>query len=248
MWKQAIVLLLSLFLAFPAAAGEVRISAAASLKDVLESLEQGWFRTRPGVNFIVNTGASGALAKQISQGAPADIFISAHPQWIDYLVERRRIVPETVSVTVSNRLVFVGRPGKDISSIEDLPKLRRISMGSPRSVPAGQYAEEAMRHAGIYERLLAEGRLVMTQDVRQALVHADRGEVDGAFVYRTDAPLARNAVVLFQIPQELHSPAVYPMGMTPRGEKNSEAAAFFRFLQGAEAGEIFKAHGFEVRP
>lgn len=245
MWKRAILLLISFFLALPATAGEIRFSAAASLKDVLASLEQAWSHARPGVKFIVNTGASGALARQIEQGAPADIFISAHPQWIEFLVGRGAILSETVEVLAANRLVFVGLPGRDISSLHDLPQVRRISMGSPRSVPAGQYAEEALQNAGVYDQL--RGKLVMTQDVRQALVHADRGEVDGAFVYRTDAPLARNAVVYFEISQELHSPIIYPMGMTPRGKENPEAASFYRFLQGEDAREILKAHGFEVR-
>ncbi len=247
MWKRTVLTLFACLIAFPAYAGEVRVSAAVSLTDVLKVLQESYSSNRPGVRFVLNTGASGALAKQILQGAPADIFISAHPQWMDFLVEQRRVSSESVEVFAANRLVFVGRPEHEVSSLRDLLEMRRISMGSPRSVPAGQYAQEALTRAGLYEKLLADGKLVMTQDVRQALVHADRGEVDGAFVYRTDAALARNAVVLFEVPGDLHSPAIYPMAMTERGAQNPEARDFFDFLQGAEARGILQEHGFIVK-
>jgi molybdate transport system substrate-binding protein len=191
-------------------------------------------------------GASGALAKQIAQGAPTDLFLSAHRKWIDYLVDEGRVAPGAVRTLAANRLVFVGAPGVRAASLGDLPALRRIAIGSPQSVPAGQYAEETLRRAGLFDRLAATGQLVMAQDVRQALVYVDRGEVDGAFVYRSDARLARQAVLLFEVPAELHSPITCPMALTVAGALNPEAAAFFDFLQSEGAKRVLEKHGFIV--
>ncbi len=129
----------------------------------------------------------------------------------------------------------------------DLPKLQRIAIGSPKSVPAGQYAEEAMKKAGVYEQLAGAGKLVMAQDVRQALVYADRGEVDGAFVYKTDALLAKEAAILFEVPQDLYAPVTYPMGLTVAGAQSAEARDFFDYLQSTAAKTVLEKYGFIVR-
>jgi molybdate transport system substrate-binding protein len=246
MWRTALILFACLH-SFPAFAGEIRVSAAVSVNEVLKALQESYSRNHPGVNFIVNTGGSGALANQISRGAPADIFISAHPQWMDFLVNQRRVSPGTIEVLAANRLVFVGPPQRKVSSLTDLLQMKRIAIGSPRSVPAGQYAQEALTEAGVYEKLLSGGQLVMTQDVRQALVHADRGEVDGAIVYRTDAALARSAAILFEIPEDLHTPATYPMAMTEAGAQNPEVQDFFAYLQSPEAKATLEKYGFVVK-
>jgi molybdate transport system substrate-binding protein len=162
-------------------------------------------------------------------------------------VNQRRVSPGTIEVLAANRLVFVGPPQRKVSSLTDLLQMKRIAIGSPRSVPAGQYAQEALTEAGVYEKLLSGGQLVMTQDVRQALVHADRGEVDGAIVYRTDAALARSAAILFEIPEDLHTPATYPMAMTEAGAQNPEVQDFFAYLQSPEAKATLEKYGFVVK-
>ena len=110
-----------------------------------------------------------------------------------------------------NKLVFAGKKGISITSLADLKTLQRIAIGTPASVPAGQYAEQAMRAAGVYEDLVKDKKLVMAQDVRQALLYADRGEVDGAFVYKTDALLAKEAEILLVVPDKLYDRISYPM-------------------------------------
>ena len=104
-----------------------------------------------------------------------------------------------------------------VKSLADLKALQRIAIGTPASVPAGQYAEQAMRAAGIYEELEKDKKLVMAQDVRQALIYADRGEVDGAFVYQTDAMLAKEAKILLVVPDDLYDRVSYPMVITTNG-------------------------------
>lgn len=239
-------LLLCLFLTTPLMAAEVRLSVAASMTDAVKDListyqqEQG-----EGISFLPNFASSGSLAKQIAQGAPADLFISANPKWMTYLVEEKRISAESVRTFAFNTLVFVGKKGLAVAGMEDLTKLQRIAIGSPKSVPAGQYAEQAIKAAGLYDQLTT--KLVMAQDVRQALVYADRGETDGAFVYKTDALLAQNAVILLEVPQALYDEVTYPVGLTIEGGAKPEAIAFFEFLKTAEASEILKKYGFFVR-
>ncbi|BCR07014.1 molybdate ABC transporter substrate-binding protein [Desulfuromonas versatilis] len=238
-------LLLCLVLTTPVCAAEVRLSVAASMTDAVNELIASYRIKAAGASFLPNFGSSGALAKQIAQGAPADIFISANPKWMSYLVEQGSIAPGQVRNLAFNSLVFVGRKGLAVASLEDLARLGRIAIGSPRSVPAGQYAEQALKAAGLYDRL--GDRLVMAQDVRQALVYADRGETDGAFVYRTDALLAKEAVILLEVPQGLYDEVTYPVGLTQAGAKNPEAVAFLEYLAADEAAKILTKYGFVVR-
>jgi molybdate transport system substrate-binding protein len=245
MWKKLLFSLFILLAALPATAGEIRLSVAVSLTDAMNEICADYFRAHPGTTCVSNFGGSGTLAKQIAAGAPADLFISANPKWVDFLAGEKRVAADTVRILAANALVFVGPKGR-ASSLADLPKLKRIAIGSPRSVPAGQYAEEAMKKAGVYDQLAAEGKLVMAQDVRQALVYAERGETDGAFVYKTDALLAREAVILFEVPQDFHSPVTYPMALTDSGRANPEAQDFFAFLQSPPARAILSRYGFAI--
>ena len=228
----------------PALAGEVNLSVAASLKEVVNELSDRFTRQHPGIKLIKNHGASGALAKQIENGAPSDIFIAANLEWIEYLKNKKLIDTATIGVFTCNTLVFAGAPGK-ASSMQDLVKLDRIAIGAPKSVPAGEYATEAFRKAGIAKQL--EKKLVMAKDVRECLMYAERDEVDGAFVYKTDALLARKAKILFSVPQELYSRVTYPMSLTVTGAKNNDAAAFFAYLHSDEAKSLLVRFGFSER-
>lgn len=226
------------------AAEEVHLSVAASMTDAFKELDAAFAAGHPGVAMLPNFGSSGALAKQVAQGAAADLFVSANAEWMTYLEKEGKIARQTVRDLARNTLVLVGPQTVPVNSLSDLDAMQRIAIGSPRSVPAGQYAEQAMRAAGVYERLAAAKKLVMAQDVRQALLYADRGEVDGAFVYRTDALLAKKAVILYTVPADLHDAISYPMGLTADGEKNSAARAFYDFLAGPDAMKILEKYGF----
>jgi len=238
-------LLILLAMVTAASAAEVQLSVAASMTDAVKALIAAYRSQAPEVGFQPNFGSSGTLAKQIAQGAPADLFISANPTWMDYLVEQGLVPADQVRPLAGNALVLVGQPGPTVESLADVAKLTRIAIGSPKSVPAGQYAEQALRAAGLYERV--QGRLVLAKDVRQALIYADRGEVEGAFVYRTDALLAQTAGILLEVPPTLYDPVVYPLGLTVAGTANPAAVKFVGFLQSAEAAGVLKKFGFMVK-
>jgi molybdate transport system substrate-binding protein len=243
--KILFILLVIGITTFSAQAAEVRLSVAASMTDAVKELIATYQPEAQGVNFLPNFASSGSLAKQIAQGAPTDLFISANPKWMNYLIEEEYIPAEQVRTFAFNALVFVGEPQLKISSMTDLASLSRIAIGSPKSVPAGQYAEQALIATGLLEQI--QGKLVLAQDVRQALAYADRGEVDGAFVYRTDALLARHAVILLEVPQQYYPEVTYPLGLTKAGLNNPQARAFADFLASAEAAAILQRYGFIVK-
>jgi molybdate transport system substrate-binding protein len=228
-----------------AAAGEVHVSAASSFKEVGDELTERFAGTHPGVKFLKNYGGSGALAKQVENGAPADIFISASLEWMEYLKKHRLVDTGSIGTFACNALVVVGSPRREVSAMKDLLQLERIAIGSPKSVPAGAYAMDALKNAGIDRRL--GKKLVMARDVRECLMYAERGEVDGAFVYRTDALQAKHARILFAVPQDLYPKVVCPMSLTVAGACNADAAAFYRFLQSGEARSVLAKYGFDVK-
>ena len=236
--------LMTLFLASPVLAGDVTISVAVSLKDVINELTDGYAKHHPGVRFFKNFGASGALAKQIENGAPADVYISANLEWMNYLKARNLVDSGSIAVFAYNTLVFAGTDGT-AASMQDLPKLERIAIGSPRSVPAGEYAMGALRKAGL-DRLLAR-KLIMANDVRECLMYADRGEVDGSFVYKTDALQAKRARILFIVPPGLYPRVTYPLALTLAGANNRDASAFVAYLHGSEAKAVLVRYGFTPR-
>lgn len=248
MKKYAVFLLLLagfLLFASPVLAGEVTLAAAASLRDVVNELSEGFAKANPGLKVLKEYGGSGALAKQIENGAPVDIFISANREWMDYLKNRRLIDNSSMETFAYNTLVVAGNPAKGVRGMADLVKLDKVAIGSPKSVPAGEYATEAMRRAGIEKRM--GGKLVMARDVRDCLMYAERGEVDGAFVYRTDALQAKQARILFTVPQGLYPEVLYPMALTVAGSRNRDARSFIHYLRGRSAKAILGKYGFVTR-
>ncbi|NTU57521.1 MAG: molybdate ABC transporter substrate-binding protein [Chlorobiaceae bacterium] len=244
---RRIVVLLCTFMttAIPAMAGQLNLSAAASLKESVNEMTDRYTATHPGTTFVKNFGASGALAGQIENGAPADLFISASNEWMDYLKNKKLVDAASEKSFAYNLLVFAGSTGKKVTGMNDLAALDKIAIGSPKSVPAGDYAMQAIRKSGVEQKLT--GKLIMGKDVRECLMYAELGEVDGAFVYRTDALQAKKAKILFTVPDELYSRVTYPMALTATGAKNSEAKAFIDWLQGGEAKSILKKNGFILK-
>ena len=241
-----LLLLLIAFLPLAAQAGSIRISAAASMADTIKELAGTFEKDNPGITILANFASSGSLAKQILRGAPADLYISANGKWMEYLVKKESISSGSVSLFASNRLVFAGKKRTDIHTIKDITALSLIAIGNPGSVPAGQYAAQAMRTAGIYEKLERAHRLVISKDVRQALLYAERGEVDGAFIYLTDALLTNKVQILFTVPESMHTQVAYPVALTRTGAKNGESQAFYRFLHSSAAINILTKHGFQT--
>ena len=234
-----------LTMAVPAKAGELNLSVAASLKEVINELTANYTAQHPATFFLKNFGSSGTLANQIENGAPADLFISASTEWIEQLKEKKLVDRTSEKVFAYNTLVFVGTTTKKVSSMSDLPSLEKIAIGSPKSVPAGKYAMEALTKAGM-ETMLT-GKLVMAKDVKESLMYAEIGEVDGAFVYHTDALQAQKAKLLFVVPQKLYPQVIYPMALTVKAAHNSEAKAFEKYLQSSEAKSVLRKFGFILK-
>ena len=234
------------FLSGLARAAEINVSAAASLREAILELSEVFAKRNPGIAVQKNFGGSGALAKQIENGAPCDIFFSANTEWVDYLKEKKIVEGGNSATFAFNELVFVGKPELKVRNLQDVVKLDKIAIGSPKSVPAGEYAMEAFKKAGIEKDV--EKKLVMAKDVRECLLYADRGEVNGSFVYKTDAEqLAKNVKILFAVPQGFYPRVTYPMALTVNGGRKAEAVTFYRFLQSAEAKKVLVKHGFPVK-
>jgi molybdate transport system substrate-binding protein len=164
---------------------------------------------------------------------------------MDYLKGKKLMDENNISTFAFNTLVFVGKPDLKVKTLQDVLALDKIAIGSPKSVPAGEYAVAAFKKAGIEKSL--ENKLVMAKDVRACLMYADTGEVAGAFVYRTDAALAKNVKILFTVPQELYPRVTYPMGLTATGSRKAGAAAFYKFLQSPEAEKVLVKYGFVIK-
>ncbi len=244
----SLFLCLAVFFITPAMADRpvVRICAAANLTDALKKIGAGFNRTQPEVELQFNFGSSGSLAKQIDHGAPADLFFSANAKWMDHLVNSGKVVKETVRDITGNALVAVGLNSGPLKTLADVRRFQKIAMGSPGSVPVGEYTEQALKAAGIYDSLISAHTLVMTRDVRQALLYADRGETDIAFVYKTDALQAHNAKIVFTVPSRMHQPIVTNMGLTAEGQTRPGARAFYNFMASKEARTVLESYGYAV--
>ncbi len=242
----AAALLLQLCAALAVQAEPIHLSAAASLKDALQEIQTAYTASHKDSTVQANFGASGALAKQIEQGAPADIFISASEEWVKYLADKQMAAPGRGKVLAGNQLVFIGSPKAADFTLEKVGTLQRVAIGNPQSVPAGQYAKQALDKAGVYAAMEQAKKFVLASDVRQALLYADQEEVDGAFVYKTDALLAKKATIILTVGEDMHEKISYPMLMTVAGAKKAEAKAFYDYLSGPEAKAVLAKYGFEV--
>ena len=228
----------------PAISESIYLSICASMADSFRELKEDFTARHPDIDILLNIGPSGSLARQIEQGAPTDLFVSAHSDWMGYLLDRELVVESTKIILARNGLAFVGPRDPPISDPEALRQLKRIAIGNPAIVPAGQYAREALENLTLYHDLKAEKKLVMAKDVRQALFYADRGEVDGAFVYLSDASLSRHTIIHFEVDPSLHSPIEYPLALTVAGNNKRGAQLLHEYLETGETAAVLKQHGF----
>ena len=238
-------LFLVLLLAGTASAGEVSLSADVCLKEVIGDLSESFARENPGVHFTLHFGASGPLAKQIEHVSPVDIFIPANLRWMVYLENRNLVEAASIITLAYNSLVFAGPADRKICRIQDLVKFKKIVIGRPESVAAGEYALAALKNSGIYTKL--DKQLILARDSRECLTYAEGGNVDGAFVYRSDALHARHAKIFFSVLQELYPRVVLPMALTVTGAKNKDARAFFKYLQSSHAKSMLTYYGFVLK-
>jgi molybdate transport system substrate-binding protein len=235
----------------PAArAQSLTVSAAISMKDAVTEIGKGFTAARPGVTLLYNWGSSGELQKQIEAGGPIDVFISAAGVQMDELEKRTLIVPGSRRVFARNLLTVI-KPADsriDIAQPADLadPRVARIVVGNPRTVPAGQYAEESLRALGLWERV--QPKLIFAENVRQALEYVARGEVDAGFVYTTDAVLRGQAVREAFRPEDTYRPIAYPAAVVAGTRHPALAQAFVERLLGRDGQAALGRFGFQPPP
>jgi molybdate transport system substrate-binding protein len=241
---------LTLLLPLPAAAQSqaVTVFAASSLTDSLKQVADA-YKARTGAGVTLSFGASSTLARQIEQGAAADIFFSADTDWMDYLEKAGDIAPGTRKDLLGNGLVLVAatdaKPAPRIAPGFDLAGTLgdgKLAMADAASVPAGKYGKAALMALGVWDKVAA--KVVQAENVRVALEYVARGEAPFGIVYATDAKVAPVKVV-GTFPENSHPPIIYPVALTKNA--SAGARAFLSFLEGPEARAIFARAGFTPR-
>ncbi len=235
--------------AAPAAAADVLVFAAASLKNALDDAAAAY--RPPGGDLVrISYAASSALAKQLESGAPADIFVSADQDWMDYAQRQGLINPATRKDLLANRLVLVAPASSTVAVTiaPDFPLAAlladgRLAMADPDSVPAGKYAKAALEHLRVWPSV--EPKVARAENVRAALFYVVRNEAPLGIVYATDAAAEAGVKIVGVFPEESHPPIRYPIALTAAG-KSPAAAAFLAFLESPRARRFFEAQGFRV--
>jgi molybdate transport system substrate-binding protein len=233
------------------AAEPLTVFAAASLTDAMRALAEAW-RARGNPAPRLSFAASSALARQIEQGAPADLFLSADEPWMDYLEQRGLLAPGTRTSPLGNSLVLIAPADRarpvELSRATDLAALLgpngRIATGDPAHVPVGRYAQAALEWMGQWQALAP--RLARADNVRSALLLVERGEAPFGIVYATDAAASQAVRVVGTFPAESHPPVSYPFALTRRAADNPRARGFLAFLAGPEAEPAWRRFGFTI--
>jgi len=228
---------------------DLLVFGAASLKNALDDANAR-YQHDTGHKVVVSYGASPALAKQIESGAPADIFISADLDWMDYVAERKLIKPETRFNLLGNKLVLVAPADSTINLTvaANFPLAQalgngRLAMADPNSVPAGKYGKAALEALGVWAAVA--GKVAPAPDVRATLVFVARGEAPLGIVYQTDAAADKGVKIVGAFPESTHPPIVYPIAVTS-ASTHPDAAAYIGFLKSPSAKPAFEKQGFVV--
>lgn len=226
---------------------EVNISAAASLTDALNEIQAEYAKESNAI-LQFNFGASGALQKQIEEGAPCDLFLSASKANMDALEEAGLIVEDSRKDMLGNTLTLVAAAEKAdmIKGYEALSTAdaASISIGTPDSVPAGKYAQQALEKLDIWDQI--QDKLVFAKDVRQVLEYVDTGNVDCGLVYKSDTLAMKTGVVVMDMPEDSHDPIVYPAALIKDSAQAEAASKFYTFLETDYAKGVFEKFGFTV--
>ncbi len=225
------------------------ISAAASLKDAMAEIKNLYLAEKPNTSLTVNLGSSGALAQQIEQGAEVDVFLSAAIKNMTDLKDKNQLDNSTIKDLLGNKVVLVV-PNDSKISIDNFadvldPTIKRIALGEPKSVPAGQYAEEVFTSLNILSKV--KEKAVYAKDVREVLTWVETGNVDAGVVYSTDAKVSNKVTVIATASEGSHKPVIYPAAVV-KATKNPEAAKdFLNFLSSDAAKAVFVKYGFSIQ-
>ena len=234
-----------------ASAEQVTVFAAASLTTAMTELAQQYQKQYPADQIRLSFASSSTLARQIAQGAPAQLFISADLKWMDQMQRQGQIQPASRLNLLGNKLVLIA-PAGQARALSLQPNAAwttgyrgRLCMGAPDSgVPAGLYAKQAFISLKLWDQL--KDRVVGTEDVRGALAFVERGECDLGVVYRTDAKDNPNVKIVATFPASSHAPIVYPAALMSKPSQSAQR--FLSYLQSPAAGRVFVRHGFVFLP
>ena len=238
---------LSSFMQTAALADEILVSAGASLTEVLKEISSGYqARSKHTVKF--NFGPSNGLARQIEEGAPADIFFSADLPQMDTLDKNGRLEPGTRKNLLSNQLVIIvpGDSRLAISSPKDLLKadIKRIALAEPSSVPVGVYSSKYLTDEGLWDQV--KPKVVPVQDVRATLASVESGNVEAGFVYKTDAAISKKVKIVYEVPIDKGPKITYPVAIVKESKRKDAARDFMSYVQSPAAKDAFKKYGFVV--
>jgi len=228
---------------------EIMISAAFSLKNAFEEIGKVFQEKYPKVKAVFNFGASGDLARQIEAGAPVDVYASAAQKDMDDLIIKGIIVVDSKVDFLSNTVVLL-KPANSklkLRSLKDLlrAEVKKIVIGNPKTVPAGRYAEESLKHFGLWEPL--KNKLIFAENVRQALDYLARGEVDAGFVFSTDAQVRSKEVeIITTLSESSHQPIIYPIGIIKGTKEGTWSKKFIDFVMSKESQAILTRYGFRA--
>ena len=246
MTRRFLVLLCCFALvASPAVAANLRVSAASSLTDALHDIA-GLYQRETHDTLLFDFGASSTLARQIAEGAPSDVFLSADELKMDQLQQRGYIVKASRRSILSSTLVIIVPSDSNlkINGPEDLADnaISTIAVAEPQSVPAGIYAKEYLRKNHVWDRI--KEKLIPTENVRAALAAVESGNVQAGIVYRTDALISRSVRIAFEVPIAEGPKISYPVAIVGDSKQKAAAQKFIDFLQSPAAQEVFRKYGF----
>ncbi|WP_025120225.1 MULTISPECIES: molybdate ABC transporter substrate-binding protein [unclassified Serratia (in: enterobacteria)] len=234
-----------------AAAEKITVFAAASLTNALQDIATEYQKGKD-VEVVSSFASSSTLARQIEQGAPADMFISADQQWMDYAIDKQQMVKDTRYTLLGNELVLIAAKSAKqdkitINKQTDWAKLLnggRLSVGDPDHVPAGLYAKEALQNLGAWTTL--EPQLARANNVRSAMAMVEREEAPLGIVYGSDAVASDKVKVIAIFPEDSHKPVEYPMAIV-KDHQTPAVTAFYDYLKSPQAAAIFERYGFTPR-
>ncbi len=232
----------------PAPTSTILVAAAASLQKAFQEVTPIYTKANPSQTVNYNFAASGVLAQQIQQGAPVDVFIAAADKQINSLQKQGLLVTGTQQTLLTNQLVLVAPKQSKVAltSFKQLtdPQIKRISIGEPRTAPAGQYATEVFKNLDILAKI--KSKFVLGNNVKSVLTTVETGDVDAGIVYITDAKSSDKVTIAAIADEKLHSPIRYPIAIIKSSKSFAGSRRFIEFLQSKSAQTIFKKYGFGI--
>lgn len=242
-----LIILLTLLIPSTCFAGDLIVSAAASLTNAFTAMKAEFEKDNSDVHVVLNFAASNPLLKQIESGAPVDVFASADQATMNKAADKNLIITESRKDFARNGLVLIAPTSKKAApqNFKDIlnKKYKRIAVGNPESVPAGRYSREVLRQLGLWDKI--QSKLILGESVRQVLDYVVRAEVDCGFVYSTDAIQAADKVRVIEV-MAAKTPVLYPIATIKSSKKPKDAQRFIDFVRSAKGQNILSGFGFSA--